>query len=165
MHLLRPSPYQISMRWLTALTAWSLAVQASAAVHLNELLFDPNGADAGQEWVELVNRGLTPQALAGWVIGNRDGYEWNNSPEYNYVDELVNAKLKRMKILPAELCTDAEFIRRISLDLTGLPPRSEELRAFLDDTRDCKTKRDAKIDENVAASFFKFRVHCDSLSI
>jgi hypothetical protein len=40
-----------------------------------------------------------------------------------------------MKILPSDLCTDAEFIRRVSLDLTGLPPTAAEVREFLANTR------------------------------
>ena len=31
-----------------------------------------------------------------------------------------------MKILPSELCNDTEFIRRVYLDLTGLPPIADE---------------------------------------
>jgi hypothetical protein len=81
------------------------------------------------------------------VVGDREGFVWNDSPEYNFVDHQVNNKLKRMKILPSELCTDAEFLRRVSLDLTGLPPTTDQVRAFLSDTRDSKTKRNAKIDE------------------
>ena len=54
---------------------------------------------------------------------------------YNYIDELVYEKLKQVKVLPSELCTDAEFIRRVYLDLTGLPPAADEVRAFLADTR------------------------------
>ncbi|SIO35056.1 Protein of unknown function [Singulisphaera sp. GP187] len=34
---------------------------------------------------------------------------------------------------PVALAGDAEFLRRVSLDLTGMPPSSEELRAFLAD--------------------------------
>ena len=41
---------------------------------------------------------------------------------YNYIDELVYEKLKQVKVLPSDLCTDAEFLRRVYLDLTGLPP-------------------------------------------
>ncbi len=75
------------------------------------------------------------------VIGSREGYKWNDSPEYNFVDTHVNNKLKQTKILPSDLCTDAEFLRRISLDLSGIPPTAEITRAFLDDPRDSRTKR------------------------
>ena len=59
------------------------------------------------------------------VMGDRSGFEWKDVPANNYVDELVYNKLKRVKSLPSELCTDAEFVRRVSLDLTGLPPTAE----------------------------------------
>ena len=36
-----------------------------------------------------------------------------------------------MKIEPSGVCTDAEFIRRIQLDLTGLPPTADQVKAFL----------------------------------
>jgi hypothetical protein len=85
------------------------------------------------------------------VIGNRDGYEWNNSPEHNFVDAHVNNKLKLVKTLPSELCTDAEFLRRVSLDLTGLPPSADEARTFLADPRASREKREAKIDELLAS--------------
>ena len=86
------------------------------------------------------------------VIGRRPGYKWTNSPEHNYIDELVNAKLQRMKILPSELCTDAEFLRRVSLDLTGVPPVSKEVLEFLADKRPSRVKRDAKIDELLSSA-------------
>lgn len=61
------------------------------------------------------------------------------------VDALVVAKLSKLGILPSELCTDAEFLRRVSLDLTGTLPAPEEVEAFLAD--DSANKRTAKIDE------------------
>jgi hypothetical protein len=56
-----------------------------------------------------------------------------------------------MKILPSELCTDAEFIRRVSLDLTGLPPKPERVRAFLDDKTPNREKREKLIDQLLAS--------------
>ena len=88
------------------------------------------------------------------IMGNRDGYQWNNSPELNYVDTLVNDKLKRMKILPADLASDDEFLRRLWLDLAGVPPTGKEVRAFLADSRDTKIKRAEKIDELLAGPEF-----------
>lgn len=79
------------------------------------------------------------------VMGDRSGFAWKQPPENNYIDKHVNAKLKRMKILPSELCTDAEFIRRVSLDLTGIPPQPDRVRKFLEDTS--ADKRNQLIDE------------------
>ncbi len=81
------------------------------------------------------------------VQGDRSGFAWTDSAENNFVDTLVNQKLKKIKTLPSDLCTDAEFLRRASIDLTGLPPTPEQVKAFLADPRDRKVKRDEKIDE------------------
>lgn len=83
------------------------------------------------------------------VMGDRSGYEWKDAPANNYIDELVYNKLKRVKSLPSGLCSDSEFIRRASLDLTGLPPSAEQVRAFVADTREAKIKRDELIDRLV----------------
>lgn len=52
----------------------------------------------------------------------------------NYIDDLVNAKLKQLHIEPSGLCTDAEFLRRAYLDAIGTLPTAEEAKAFLDDS-------------------------------
>jgi hypothetical protein len=80
------------------------------------------------------------------IMGDRSGFAWTEPPAHNYIDELVYKKLQRVKILPSELCTDDEFIRRIYLDLTGLPPSSEQVRAFLADARPTREKRDELVD-------------------
>jgi hypothetical protein len=54
-------------------------------------------------------------------------FQWSNPPANNYVDQLVNAKLLKLRINPSELCTDEEFIRRVSLDICGTLPTSDEL--------------------------------------
>ncbi|MEX0717160.1 MAG: DUF1549 domain-containing protein [Planctomycetaceae bacterium] len=81
------------------------------------------------------------------IIGAREGFVWKDQPEANFIDEHVHSKLQRTKILPSETCTDAEFLRRIHLDLTGNPPTAADVRAFLVDERDSQSKRLAKIDE------------------
>jgi hypothetical protein len=85
------------------------------------------------------------------VMGDRSGYAWKDVPEHNYIDTLVYAKLKQVKLLPSDLCTDAEFIRRLYLDLTGLPPSPEEVRAFLADGRPTRVKRDELVDKLVGS--------------
>ncbi len=80
------------------------------------------------------------------VMGDRAGFVWEQPPFNNRIDELVAAKWQRMKILPSELCTDDEFIRRVSLDLTGLPPTADQVREFLANPRDQRSKRDTLIE-------------------
>jgi hypothetical protein len=94
-------------------------------------------------------------AAAGLVVmGDRSGYEWQQRPVHNHVDELVDAKLKKMKLVASELCTDDEFIRRVSLDLTGLPPTAAEVRAFLADPKPSKQKRDELVDKLIGSDGF-----------
>ncbi len=66
-------------------------------------------------------------------------------PAKNKVDELVNSKLRKAGIIPSPLCSDAEFLRRASLDVTGTLPTPREVEAFLADK--AADKRDRKIDE------------------
>jgi Protein of unknown function (DUF1549)/Protein of unknown function (DUF1553) len=88
------------------------------------------------------------------VMGDRSGFVWQDVPEFTHLDTLVYDKLKKVKVLPSDLCTDAEFIRRVYLDLTGLPPSSDEVRAFLADARDTKVKRDEMIDRLIGGPEF-----------
>ena len=61
----------------------------------------------------------------------------------NRIDEIVFAKLNALGIKPV-LCSDAVFIRRAYLDLTGRLPSAEEAKAFIQDPD--KGKRAALID-------------------
>ena len=61
------------------------------------------------------------------------------------VDSLILEKLRKLRIVPTRLCTDEEFLRRVSLDLTGTLPLPEEVRIFVAD--ESPKKRSTKIDE------------------
>jgi hypothetical protein len=64
------------------------------------------------------------------------------------IDELVIDKLRKLGVTPSAPCTDEEFLRRASLDLTGTLPLPEEVRAFVGD--ESPDKRRQKIDELLA---------------
>jgi len=81
------------------------------------------------------------------VLGDRSGFEWKQLPVYNKIDELVDAKLKAIKVQPSDLCDDAAFARRVYIDLTGLPPTEEQLTAFLAETGPSREKRERLIDK------------------
>jgi len=61
------------------------------------------------------------------------------------IDELVVQKLRKLGVVPSELCTDGEFLRRVMLDLTGTLPTAGEVEAFLAD--ESPTKRADKIEQ------------------
>jgi hypothetical protein len=62
-----------------------------------------------------------------------EGFTWKALPPVNYIDEKVYAKLRLLHYPPSPLISDATFLRRIHLDLTGLLPKAEVVRAFLSD--------------------------------
>jgi Protein of unknown function (DUF1553)/Protein of unknown function (DUF1549)/Bacterial Ig-like domain (group 2) len=88
------------------------------------------------------------------VMGDRSGFAWKDVPTHNWIDGLVYEKLRQIKVLPSELCSDEEFIRRVDLDLTGLPPQPEDVRAFLTDGRPTRDKRDALVDRLIGNAEF-----------
>jgi hypothetical protein len=65
------------------------------------------------------------------VLPNDKNFVWPKLASNNYIDDLVNMKLKYLHILPSQLATEEEFLRRVYLDLIGMPPSPEEYRAFM----------------------------------
>jgi hypothetical protein len=86
------------------------------------------------------------------VLTERPGFVWKALPENNYIDRFINAKLQRVKVLPSATASDAEFLRRVSYDLIGLPPSVEEVRAFIADKD--PLKRSKAIDRLMARPEF-----------
>jgi hypothetical protein len=62
----------------------------------------------------------------------------------NQIDTLVFERWKDLHLLPSEVCSDEEFLRRASIDLIGLLPTPEERSAFLANTD--PNKRSSQID-------------------
>src|SRR5258706_7907073 len=52
-------------------------------------------------------------------------------PENNFIDHLVYERHTKLGILPSQTCSDAEFLRRTSLDAIGALPTAEEAEDFL----------------------------------
>ncbi|MGZ0173654.1 MAG: DUF1549 domain-containing protein [Planctomycetales bacterium] len=88
------------------------------------------------------------------AMGDRDGFTWVDPEKWNFIDGHVANKLKRMKIVQSGVCGDPEFVRRVYLDLTGLPPTADQTRAFVNDKADLKTKRYALIDSLIGTDDF-----------
>ncbi|MBL7769037.1 MAG: DUF1553 domain-containing protein [Flavipsychrobacter sp.] len=69
---------------------------------------------------------VTPTKPAIPTVKQKD---WVQTP----VDAFILKKLEEKKLAPAEKTSKELLLRRLSLDLTGLPPTEEEIRAFLID--------------------------------
>ena len=77
------------------------------------------------------------------------GDRFPSVPTANRIDELVVAKLGLLGVVPSDLCDDAEFLRRASLDIAGTLPSPAEIDAFLADAQ--PDKRTRKVDELLAS--------------
>jgi hypothetical protein len=66
-------------------------------------------------------------------------------PENNYIDTLVNAKLKKLRIAPSDLCSDEAFLRRVYIDVIGVLPTVEEYNRFM--SSKAPNKRELLVDE------------------
>ena len=62
---------------------------------------------------------------------NSAGYKKPSVKPANYIDELVSSRLDKLRILPSGLADDQQFLRRVYLDLIGLPPSTDEYRRFM----------------------------------
>jgi hypothetical protein len=60
-------------------------------------------------------------------------FEFPKVAENNYVDTHVHNKLKKLRIIPSPVCTDEEFLRRVSIDVIGNLPTTEEYTHFMND--------------------------------
>jgi hypothetical protein len=76
------------------------------------------------------------------VLPTDDSFQWpEDARAHNSLDEAVFQKLRSLRITPSPLADDGDFLRRVSLDLIGVPPTEAETRAFLESTDPAKRER------------------------
>ena len=97
----------------------------------------PDGlVTAGQRGEAFVMARFETHTVGSQFIVLPQGLEFTfpEESEVNYVDTLVNAKLKKLRIAPSGPCDDETFLRRAAIDIVGLPPTVEEYNRFLAST-------------------------------
>ncbi|MGE0129399.1 MAG: DUF1549 domain-containing protein [Blastocatellales bacterium] len=70
-------------------------------------------------------------------------------PRKNFIDNIIFDRMAKDNVISAPICTDAEFIRRVYLDITGRIPSAADVAAFLADTN--ANKRDALVDKLIGS--------------
>jgi hypothetical protein len=137
-----------SVRDLTALTDFTTSNESVGSVDVQGLV-----TKNGRGETAILGRYLDKMSTTYLTfLEDVPGFAWNNPAEQNFVDAAVFEKLKQLQILPSELCADDEFLRRVTLDLTGRLPTSEEAGAFLADQS--PAKRVAVVDRLLESSEF-----------
>jgi hypothetical protein len=74
--------------------------------------------------------------------------ESNTAGSGNLIDIFIFQALKQQSVTPAAKTTDYEFIRRVTLDLTGKIPTADRVTSFVADTN--PNKRSSLVDELLA---------------
>jgi hypothetical protein len=130
-----------TVRDLTRVVRFSSNVEAIASVKTGGLV------SAGQEGETAIMARTSGRAAAVpiLVVKDRPLQNYPAVAENNYIDKFVFDKLKRINVIPSDLSSDEEFLRRVYLDVIGLPPTLEEADAFLS-SKDPR-KREKAIDQ------------------
>ncbi len=101
----------------------------------------------------LLGRFMAFTEVAQSIVIPKDlAYTRPELPEFNYIDKHVHEKLHKLRIIPAPVCDDETYIRRVFIDIVGRLPEPSEREKFLADT-DPK-KREALVDELISRKEF-----------
>ncbi len=110
---------------------------------------------------------LLPSVFCAEIPSPPSPYEiTGRDAPFNEIDTFVLSGLQKENIEPANVCSDAVFIRRVFLDVTGALPDIEEVRRFLDNPRQDKrvTLINRLLSESAYADFRTLK-WCDLLRI
>ena len=111
-----------STRDVTRLTAFSSSDDNIASVDANGLV---EMKQTGEAAILCRYLGVIECARLTY-LEPQPSFNWPNPPEHNEVDRHVFAKLKALNLVPSDLCTDQEFVRRAYLDLCAILPTPDE---------------------------------------
>ena len=82
---------------------------------------------------------------------------------HNEIDRFVLTRLEQEKLRPAPRADKEQLIRRVTLDLTGLPPTLEEIDAFLSDDSDNAYEK--VVDRLIASKAYGERMAIDWMDV
>lgn len=134
-----------TVRDITALTAFDSSDESLGMISAAGVL-----SQQGRGEVTVLARYLDKVSTTQITfLTNRPEFQWPGPPEETMIDQLVFGKLKQLQIEPSELCSDTDFLRRATLDLTGRLPGLEETQQFI--AEQSPTKRAAVIDRLLAS--------------
>jgi len=114
----------------------------------NSAPVSPEGVvSAAKRGEAFISAKFETKTVGSQVLVLPDGLNYTppESKPVNYIDELVDAKLRKLRIVPSGICSDEVFLRRVTVDITGLLPTVEQYEAFMAD--DAPDKRARLIDE------------------
>ena len=96
---------------------------------------DGGGMVTGKRWggTAVVVRYLGTVQATFLSLPRADKKPYPKVTRNNFVDDYVQANLKRLNVVPSRLTTDREFVRRVTLDVCGRLPDSAEVEAFVAD--------------------------------
>ena len=145
-----------SIRDVTALTDFTSSSESIGSVNVQGLV-----TKNGRGETAILARYLTGMSTTYLTfLEEVPGFAWNNPAESNFVDAAVFEKLKQLQILPSDVCTDDEFLRRVTLDLTGRLPSADEAKALIADVANPNRRAvivDRLLDSYEFASFWALK--------
>jgi mono/diheme cytochrome c family protein len=118
--MMPPTGSRLTPREIALLKAW-----IDAGAHWPEEKITAEAKRADQSWWS-----LQPLARAELPMTKGIPQLWANSP----IDRFIYAKLAERNLQPSPPADRRVLIRRVSYDLTGLPPTPEEVEAFVTDS-------------------------------
>ncbi|RYD26468.1 MAG: DUF1549 domain-containing protein, partial [Verrucomicrobiaceae bacterium] len=136
-------------RDVSTLSTYSTSNDNSVAIHKSDGI--ATSKNRGEAFL-LARFALYTEGSQAIVIPKDVQYARPEFPAANYIDPLVAEKLHKLRIIPSTVAEDEIFLRRVFLDVVGVPPTTEERTAFLEDKR--PDKRAVLIDDLISRKEF-----------